>query len=226
VSLPGLLELPKLAVLLAANPIPLDKVADFFVTVFRSSATDVTLLTDKPTQLRDGTPAREIEITKVENSIPRITLALVTKKSDLLITMIVESLNGRIGEDLREVLYSLELQPGKDEPVKVPPDVQEFLDKHCSGMVSHDLAKIMADYSDKYLNSGGKKGEMERFIRQTIDSVTSFEISITEFVTEGDMAYLTGFVKTNTGKYPLTMTSIVKENDEWKWFGNQRDVSP
>jgi hypothetical protein len=226
VSLPGSVDLPTLVVLIATNPMPLDKLASFLVMVFRSTATDVTVVSDKPTQLRDGALAREVEITKVENNVSRSTLVLATKKGDLYTMTIVESLKGKMGEDLRAILYSLEFQPGKDEPVKVPSDVQEFLDKMGNDMVSHDVANVMTRYSDKYLNSGGKKGEIERFIRQTITSITSFEISITEFVTEGDRAYLAGFTKTNTGKWPLGSSSIIKESGEWKWYGNQRDVSP
>jgi hypothetical protein len=226
VSFPGPVGLPTLVVLVGSNPLPLDKIADLLVMVFRSSATDVTVVSDKPSRLRDGTPAREVETTKVENSVPRSTLTLATKKGDLLIMTMVESLKGKMREDLRAILYSLEFQPGKDEPVKVPPDVQEFLDEDSNDMVSHDVTKVMTHYSDKYLTSGGKKGEVERYIRQIISSVTSVEINITEFVTMGDMAYLTGFTKANTGKWPLTITSIIKESGEWKFYGNQRDASP
>jgi hypothetical protein len=226
VSLPGSADLPTLVVSLGSNPLPLDKFADLLVMTFRSSATDVTVVSDKPSRFRDGTPAREVEITKVENSIPRSTLALATKKDDLWVMTIVESLKGKIGDDLRAILYSLEFQPGKDQPVKVPPDVQELLDKTCSANVAHDVAQLMATYSDRYLNSGDKKGEWERFHRQMISSVTSFEISITEYVPEGNKAYLTGFVSSYFGKGMLRETSIIKENGGWKWYGNQRDVSP
>jgi hypothetical protein len=136
----------------------------------------------------------------------------------------VASLNGRIGEDLRAILYSLQFQPGKDELVKVPPDIEEFLDRWNSDLVSHDMEKIMAHYSDKYLNSGVKKGEMERFYRQVIGSIMSWEVGITEFVPAGNGAYLAGFVTTNLGRGMLRETSIIKESGEWKWYGNQRDV--
>jgi predicted Ser/Thr protein kinase len=84
----------------------------------------------------------------------------------------------------------------------------------------------MAHYSDRYLNSGVRKGEVERFQRQIIGSITAFEIGITDFEAAGDRAYLTGFVSTYFGKGMLQEISIIKENGEWKWYGNQRDVSP
>jgi hypothetical protein len=134
---------------------------------------------------------------------------------------------GTIGEDLRAISYSLQYEPGKDEPVKLPPDIEEFLDKHNNDVLSHDVPKVMAHYSDKYLNSGTRKGEVERFWRQPIGLITSIKWTITDFVPMGDRAYLTGFTISNTfGKWPITETSIVKENGEWKWYGNQRDPAP
>ena len=83
--------------------------------------------------------------------------------------------------------------------MKVPPDVQEFLDKHNNDLVSHDLAKVMTHYSDRYLNSGKKKREIERMWGFMIDRITATEIGVTEFVPEGDKAYLAGFGRFNLG---------------------------
>jgi hypothetical protein len=120
---------------------------------------------------------------------------------------------------------SLQIQKWRYERVKVPPDILEFLDKHCNDLISHDLAKFMTHYSDRYLNSGVRKGEMERWWRQIIGLVTSGEVGITEFVPSGDRVYLTGFGTTNLAKMMLFDASIIKENGEWKWYGNQRDIS-
>jgi len=51
-------------------------------------------------------------------------------------------------------------------------------------------------------------------------------VGITDFVPAGDRAYLAGFTVTNGSKWPLYGASIIKENGEWKWYGNQRDVAP
>ena len=228
---PGPVRSPQIGVVVTPWPHALDKFADFSVQVFRQAgAQDVTVVSDKPSQLRDGTPAREIEVSMVRNGIPYNSLYLSVKKGDLLIHVAIhvamERSNEKIGEDLKAILYSLEFQPGKDEPVKVPPDVQEFLDRHCNDLVSHDLAKVMSHYSDRYLNSGVRKGGMELFWRQYIGFVTFAELGITEFVPAGDRAYLTGFGTINLGKSMFPETSIIKENGEWKWYGNQRDVAP
>ena len=123
--------------------------------------------------------------------------------------------------------YSLPLDETatKDGPVKVPPEVQAFLDKHHNDVVSHDLTRIVANYSERYLNSGKRKGEKERLFGQLVDSWSSSRGVITDFVTEGNKAYLTGFVITNLGAIPIT-DSIIKENGEWKFYGNQRDPAP
>jgi hypothetical protein len=112
--------------------------------------------------------------------------------------------------------------------VKVPPDIHEFLKSEYSAMVSHDLAKAMTHFSDRYLHSGVKKGEIERFYRQFIGSIISWDVGITDLVQAGDKVHLAGFIVINGSKVPFLGggTSIIKESGEWKWYGNQRDVSP
>jgi hypothetical protein len=92
--------------------------------------------------------------------------------------------------------------------------------------VSHDIAKVVAHYSDKYLNSGVRKGEVEREIRQFIGSITSYEAGVTDLVAAGDRVYVAGFMIVNGVKNMLQGSSLIKEDGEWKWYGNQRDVSP
>jgi hypothetical protein len=78
--------------------------------------------------LKDGTPTREVELKMVMNDLPLYYFAFSTMKGDMGIGTGVGS-RGRIGGDLKAILYSLEFQPGKDELVKVPLDIQEFLDR-------------------------------------------------------------------------------------------------
>jgi hypothetical protein len=216
-------DLPCLTVFLYL--LPIETFGKDIVGLLKIIATDVTIVSDKPSQLRDGTPAREVGINMVQNGEPLYMLYLVTKKGDTALGTYVAS-RGKIGEDLKAILYSVEFEPGKDEPVKVPLDVQELLDRHCSASVAHDVTQLMTHYSDRYLNSGTRKGGMEQFHRDIIGRITSCEIGITDLVPAGDRVYLTGFMNVNMGKWPLPGTSIIKENGEWKWYGNQRDVSP
>jgi len=87
--------------------------------------------------------------------------------------------------------------------VKVPPDVQEFLNRHRDDNVSHDIAKVMSHFSDKYLNSGITKGKLEQFTGPMIDRITSFETVITDFIPAGDKTYLTGFATPTLAQSPL-----------------------
>jgi hypothetical protein len=70
--------------------------------------------------------------------------------------------------------------------------------------------------SNRYLNSGVGKGEVERFERQRIGLVLFFEIRIADFVPAGERAYYAGFVVNNAGTFPNVATSIIKENGQWK----------
>jgi len=210
----------------AVNPFPLEELADMLLPFYRNTAQDVSIVSDKPTRLRDGMPAWELETKMVINGEPRNYLDVATKKGDLWIIAGVVLPSGKIEDYQRAIPYSLQCEPSKDEPVKVPPDVQEFFNKLEKDFVSHDLAKVMAHYSDRFLNSGVRRGEVERGIRQWIGSLNSIKGTITDFVPAGDRAYFAGFVITNFGTVPSFETSIIRENGEWKFYGNQRDVVP
>jgi hypothetical protein len=205
----------------------LDKFADKLVTWFKDVGfTKVTVKSDKPSKLRDGTPAREVE-TKIAHDGQAVNIMyLATIKDHLLIYASVTTQSGKVGKDLKAIAYSLEFQPGKEERVKLPPDVQEFLDRNCSAHVAFNVEQLMTYYSDRYLNSGRRKGEMEKINRDMIVRIKSCDIGITEFVSEGDRAYLAGFITGSWGREMLQETSIIKENGEWKRYGNQRDVVP
>jgi hypothetical protein len=194
--------------------------------VFRMMSTDVALVSGKLVRLRDGSPAQEIEIRWVQGGVPLYWFGVATKKGDTLILTGAMATNEEVGEALKAIPYSIEFNPGKDEPVKLPTDVQEFLGKFGNDVLSHDVEKVMSHYSDGYINSGVKKREVERTWRQLIRFYLSEKGAITDFETAGDRVYLAGFVSSNRGKNPLGCTPITKEKGEWKWYGNQRDVSP
>jgi hypothetical protein len=176
--------------------------------------------------MRDGTPAREIEITMIVNGAPHHVVDVVTQKGGMWLSMAVESRSGKVDEQLKAIPYSIEFDPSRDVPVKVPPDAQEFFDGYRDAMISHDVTRLMATFSDRFLRSGVKKGEVERVWSRTVLLTGSFEVTITEFKQEGDRAYVAGFTTLNGIKWPLYWTHIIKENGEWKWYGNQRDVAP
>jgi hypothetical protein len=225
---PALTDL--LIVAVVYNPTPLDKLAAQYVAAFRGWSTEVTLVGDNPSQLRDGTPAREVELKYLRAVTYKNWLSLTIKRGEVTIVTGVQSGTGEIGRDLKAILYSIEFQPDNDKPVTVPPDVQKFLDQWRNDLVAHDLARVMNSYSDRYLDSGVKKREREDLHRQRISGTTSHDVGVTEFVPAGDRAYLAGFSVINgTMRVPLGgagASVIIKENGEWKWYGNQRDPAP
>ena len=142
---------------------------------------------------------------------------------------------GKAGEDLKRIAYSLTFQPDREKPVQAPPDVRAFLDMLCVDMGSHDVKTIMAHLSDRFLNSGISKPFMEQLWRNGNDplspfqtSIISYEAVVTAFEPRGDKAYLDGFFiekakgDANAVKVPMGFQQIINEHGEWRWFGNQK----
>jgi hypothetical protein len=119
--------------------------------------------------------------------------------------------------------------PGREEPVKVPPDVQAFLDMYCVDHMSHDVGAIMAHFSDRFRHSGLNKAFYEQGFRKApVPPQVSLEPTVTVFELLGDRAYVEGFVllkkkdDANAVKLPMIFQQIIKEHGQWKWYGNQK----
>ena len=192
------------------------------------------MLSDKPSQLKDGTPAREAELEWVLKSGRKENgFILMTKKEAIWVTIHLAGFEGRIGEDLKRIAYSLTFLPGREQPVQVPPDVRAFLDMYCADIVSHDVKTMMAHFSDRFLHSGMSKPFMEQWFRN--DPIapiqrppTSCEATVTVFEARGDKAYVDGFFMgkakgdANAVKIPMGLQQIINEHGQWKWYGNQK----
>ena len=141
--------------------------------VYQQLGTDVKVLSDKPSQLKDGTPAREAEVAYVDkNGIKWNDFVLVTKKESIYIVIHVSDDKGRIGEDLKRIAYSLTFLQGREEPVKVPSDIRAFLDMYCVDVKSDDIKTIMAHFSDRFLFSGANKTYLEQWFSGMLLSLT------------------------------------------------------
>jgi hypothetical protein len=173
--------------------VPVEKDAEFHVSVMKRLVKDVRLLYNKPSPLPDGNPAYEYELEMLVGDQWLRTTSLVTKKGDLTVKLTAENGSAKITNDLKAYLFSLQFDTGQGGPVTVPPDVREFLDRWANDVVSQDLAKVMSHYSDKYRNSGDTKAEVERFFKADISKVTGSSglAPIADFVRAGDIAYLT-----------------------------------
>jgi hypothetical protein len=228
------IRVPYFAVSVFPTPLPIDKWSDILVPTLRLPGSDIKIVYDKPSQLKGGAPAQEAEIEWVSNEVKVNMLVLTTGKDAAWIQIIQASDKGKIGEDVKNYAYSLTFQQGREEPVKVPSDVQEFLDKYSSDLVSGNVERIMANFSDRFLNQRRKKAFYEQWLRNSPDSpikrgLISSEATVTVFEAKGDKAYVDGFFASKARdhadkaqKESMNFRQIIKEQGQWKWYGDQR----
>ncbi len=203
------------------------------MSVWVAPFTDIKVLSDRPSKLEDGTPAREVEVECVYQGTKRNDLLLATKKEMTWVTILVDADEGKLGEDVKMIAYSLTFQPDREKPVNVPPDVRAFLDMYCNDIGSHDVKTIMAHYSDRFRHSGANKAYYEKSLRSYLGlliqkGATISMPTVTVFEPRGDKAYVDGFwLYKEKGdpiavKAPMGFQQIVNEHGQWKWFGNQK----
>ena len=194
-------NLPPLSIAIGvtANDLPLEDWAKMIMPFYIEFATDVKVLYDKPSQLKDGTPAREIEVEYVtKDGRKQNNFTFMTKKDTVWVTISLADYQGRIGADVKRIAYSLAFQPDREKPVNVPPDVRAFFDMYCVDLLGQDVKVIMEHYSDRFRSSGMTKAYVERFFRNdpfsTIHKdIISEEATVTVFEAQGDKAYVDGF---------------------------------
>lgn len=227
-------RVPNFVIPVVLTRLPIENWSNIFIPFFSRIGRDVKIIYDKPSELKDGTPAQEGEFEWVRMDGLKMNMFVFnTSKDDIWITIMIASDKGKIGEDMKNYAHSLTFLKGREEPVKVPSDVQEFLDKFCSATMSGDVERIMAHFSDQYLNSGLRKANYEQWFRNDPASpvnraVTSSEATVTVFEAHGDKAYLDGFFSgkgrddPKPMKVPILYRQIVKEGGQWKWYGNQK----
>ena len=233
---------PLLRIDVFPSVLPLEEWAKIVMPFMVQIYTDIKVLSDKPSQLKDGTPAREVEwegVLKYDPTLgsikngPKISNFVLMTKKDLAWVQITMIDIEKIGEDLKKYAYSLTFQPGREEPVNVPPDVRAFLDMYSVDRVNGDVKTLMAHHSDRFRHSGANKTFYEQILRNDPASVSQMGIisckaTVTVFEARGDKAYVDGFflVKTkgdaNALKTPMSFQQIINEHGEWKWFGNQK----
>ena len=242
---PGLSPSPVLTVVVYPTVFPLEDCwAKWFMPTFVQIFTDIKALSDNPFQLKDGTPAREIEFEFVSKfdalqmsvkNAPKCNGLLLVTMRDLgtwVVIMLTDD-RGKLGEDLKRIAYSLTFQPDREKPVQLLPDVRAFFDMWCTDAVSHDLKTVMTHFSQRFRHSSMNKPFIEQFWRNDPfspirQSLISCEATVTVFEPRGDKAYVDGFflVKAkgdaNALKLPMEFQQIINEHGQWMWFGNQK----
>jgi len=116
VSAPGPIPYPDTIVVVVLPPnIPtLEQSAKSLASALRRFDQNVKILNEKPSQLRNGAPAYEAELEWIKEGTRLNTLMLATMKERIAIVVYLNDPNGRIGEDLKKIVYSLEVKPEKE----------------------------------------------------------------------------------------------------------------
>jgi hypothetical protein len=234
---------PVLSIGVVGSRLPLEEWAKMFMPLWSSAFMDIKVLSDKFSRLKDGSPAWEVEVEfvpridttgrAIKNAPKNNGLFLAAKRDVTWVAIWLSDDRGRIGEDLKGIAYSLTFQPEREAPVNVPSDVRSFLDMYCADTVSHDVASILAHFSDRFRFSSMSKAFLEQFLRNDPNSpiqrvITSSEATVTAFEAHGDKAYVDGFYlgkakgDANSFKSPMVFQQIIKEQGQWKWYGNQK----
>ena len=233
-DLPPGTHLPSLIIIVVPSVLPLEDWPKIFMPMIVAMYTDVKVLSDKPSQLKDGTPSRETEAEGVtKEGLKENWFSVTTKKDVTWVDVTLTDDKGMISEDLKRIARSLTFQPGREKPVNVPPDVRAFLDMCSTDVVSGDVKAIMEHYSDRFLYSGMRKAYLEQFFRNHPHSpiqagIISSEPTVTVFEPRGDKAYIDGFFTekykgaANAIKIPMMFQQIINEHGQWRWFGNQK----
>ncbi|MGA2109318.1 MAG: hypothetical protein ABSH25_16940 [Syntrophorhabdales bacterium] len=223
---------PVLQIRVFAGLFPLEDWAKAFMHLGVPLFTDVKVLSDRPSKLKDGTPAREVEIEWVYQGAKRNDLLLAAKKEMTWVAIIVDADEGKLGEDVKRVAYSLTFQPDREKPVKVPPDVQAFLDMYCADWGNHDVRAVMEHFSDRFRDSGASKAYYEKWFRdpasppQTGGTISASTVTV--FEAHGNRAYIDGFwlfkakADSDAVKVVMLWQQIINEHGQWRWFGNQK----
>jgi hypothetical protein len=230
---------PLLRIAVLTSPLSLGDWAKLIMPGIQRTNANVEVVSDTPTHVKDGTPARELDIEGDPTFAPGIgpltdvprgkSFSLLIAKGFVWVMVTVSDEKVRFHDGLKKHVYSITFLPRKEEPVEVPPDVRAFLDMYCADIASHDVTSVMAHYSDRFLHSGAQKGFWEGIFRRFRDFMpVQSAATVTVFESHGDRASIDGFFldrgrdEAASHKAPMVFQQIIKEQGRWKWFGNQR----
>lgn len=115
--------------------------------------------------------------------------------------------------------------PGNyDAPdVALPADVQAFLESDREAVIAGDLDAVMQHYHSDYLDDGRTRSDHRALLSQILPAISSYQVELTAFERDGDIAEIEGVLRTDFGPQPLTSGAmLIRDDGEWYWYGNQR----
>lgn len=106
--------------------------------------------------------------------------------------------------------------------VELPPDVKTFLADYSQAILSNDVVTMSNLISDRFLYNGVTKRMALRFSKTTSSYTSEAKIIITKFEPEGDEVKIDVLLKDKYFQAPFMIDSkLIKEDGQWKWYGNQ-----
>jgi len=106
--------------------------------------------------------------------------------------------------------------------VKLPVDVKAFIAEFNQAYADKDFAKVADFMSDSFLLSGMTKQSILESYKVSASYLSESEMILTGFELQGNIAKIEGVRKDKYFEFPLpTGYMMIKENGQWKWYGNQ-----
>lgn len=92
-----------------------------------------------------------------------------------------------------------------------------------SETTSTQPAEYLLEIIEETLESGKDMWESE-FQKRVFSGSTSFQVNVTRFESQKGRTFIAGYVKVNeTMKVPSPEMQLIKEDGQWKFYGNQKE---
>jgi hypothetical protein len=105
---------------------------------------------------------------------------------------------------------------------KLPADVKAFIADYDQACFNKNLETMADLISDQFLYNGITKQMALEFLSGNLPYMSEAKIIITKFEPEGDEVEIDALLKDKYFEAPfLTGSKLVKEDGQWKWYGNQ-----
>jgi len=216
---------PNVTVAVNANmPSPVKFFKRSIFPILSSSGGEFDVVKDQAVALKSGNEAWETELNWVLNDGTALTTLFVTvKKENIWVTVSVSDAKGKMTDDLRGVAYSLDVDHEEMAPVALQDDVQQFFDETAKDIISHDMEKVQARYSDQYLKNGRTKTDVIDFYKSVLNMIPDYKYVITKFDRQADKVSFAGYAIVMGNRYPITGDVIaLNEDKKWVFYGNQQ----
>jgi CubicO group peptidase (beta-lactamase class C family) len=106
--------------------------------------------------------------------------------------------------------------------IELPTDVKAFLNSFNQATADKDMLKISEYVSDNFLSHGVTKNRILAFFKIGAPYMSESKVILTGFERHGNLAKVQGVRKDKYFEIPiLPRFYIIKENGQWKWYGNQ-----